>query len=218
MVAVSACVLTVSIAGSIIYLSWKAYDRHRYRERVAAFVSSLEHRTDAELAANVEQLREKPKLARYILPEILKSVGQSRSERQQIAAIRVACAFLDHQRIRDALMDLRNSPRESVAAVAMEALSQVQPPQRAAELLGRATDVSTGAVIDEVCAGLVRLGDVGRTEMQRQLPRFSVDRRVWLVGYIVEHGGGDRSAWLQMLKTDPEARVSDAASKALSQT
>ena len=137
LVGLSACVLTVSIVGSIAYLSFRPYDRFAYRDRVRAFVSALQNRTHDELDEVTRQLLQKPKLARYVLPEVLKSIRNRSSERQQVAAIRVSVAFLDKNRIRTALFELATDPRENVAGAAVESLAQVQPPERAADFLGQ---------------------------------------------------------------------------------
>jgi len=214
LVALSACLLTVSIVGSGVYLGWRAYDKRVQQEKVDTFVTSLEHRSDSELAADVDRLRSKPKLTKYVLPRLLASVRGASDERQQVASVRVACAFLDVPKIRRALYDLRTSPRESVASAAVEALSRIQPPEEAAQWLGRCLDVNAGAVVDGVCAGLIDLGEPGRKEMRGQLGKLSVDRRIWLAGYIGANPVNDRAAWLDLLSGDSEPRVREAVEAA----
>lgn len=214
LVAVSACLLTVSIVGSGVYLGWRAYDRRVQQEKVDAFVASLEHRSEAELAADVDRLRAKPKLTKYVLPRLLASIRGATDERQQVASVRVACAFLDLPKIRRALWELRESDRESVVSAAVEALSRIQPPGEAAQWLGKCLDVKSGAVVDGVCAGLVALGEPGRNEMRGQLGKLSVDRRVWLAGYIGANPVDDRAAWLDLLAGDSEPRVREAVEAA----
>ena len=214
LVAVSACLLTVSIVGSGVYLGWRAYDRRVQQEKVDTFVASLEHRSEAELAADVDRLRSKPKLTKYVLPRLLASIRSAPDERQQVASIRVACAFLDVPKIRRALFDLRGNERESVASAAVEALSRIQPPSEAAQWLGKCLDVQAGAVVDGVCAGLVAIGEPGRQEMRGQLSKLSVDRRVWLAGYIGANPVDDRAAWLDLLSGDSEPRVREAVEAA----
>lgn len=214
LVAVSACILTVSIAGSAVYLGYRAYDRRIQQERVDAFVNSLEHRTLAELAADAEQLHSKPKLAKYVLPRILASIRTENDERRQIASMRIAWAFLDVPKVRKTLHDMRVSPQESVAAAAVEALAHITQPADAAKALGQCLDVSTGAVIDAVCAGLVSLNEHGRAVMKEKLGQFSVDRRVWIAGYIAAHEVDDRDKWLDLLAADSEPRVREAVDAA----
>jgi len=214
LVAASACILTISIAGSAVYLGYRAYDKRVQQARVDVFVNSLEHRSVAELATDAEQLRGKPKLAKYVLPRILSSIRTENDERRQIASIRIAWAFLDNLKVRRTLLDMRRSSRESVAAAAVDALAHISPPAEAAEWLGRCLDVSTGAVIDAVCAGLVSLGDVGRSEMRSRMAQLSVDRRIWLAGYVTAQPIDDRDKWLDLLAQDAEPRVREAVEAA----
>lgn len=211
LVAVSACVLTVSIVGSVVYLSFRAYERYQYRERVRVFVSALGNRSDAELDEIADQLKSKKKLAKYVLPELLDVVRESGSERRQVAAIRVSRGLINKNRVRDALFSLRNDPRESVAASAVGGLAAIRPPEKAAELLGQCLAVVSGSVVDEACAGLVRQGEAGRVEYVRRAGMLSVDRRVWLVGYVRVHGGDDIEAWMTLFREDAEAKVREAA-------
>jgi len=214
LVAASACILTVSIAGSAVYLGYRAYDRRVQQARVDAFVNSLEHRTAAELASDAEQLHAKPKLAKYVLPRILASIRTENDERRQIASMRIAWAFLDNQKVRRTLHDMRRSERESVAAAAVEALGHITPPAEAAHWLGQCLDVNTGAVIDAVCAGLVSLGDPGLSELKGKIEKLSVDRRIWLAGYVSVGTMPDRDKWLDLLAQDSDSRVRDAVSAA----
>lgn len=214
LVAASACILTISIAGSAVYLGYRAYDRRVQQARVDAFVNSLEHRTTAELAADADQLHGKPKLAKYVLPRILASIRTENDERRQIASMRIAWAFLDSQKVRRTLHDMRRSPRESVAAAAVDALAHITPPAEAAHWLGQCLDVNTGAVIDAVCAGLVSLGESGRFELKGKIEQLSVDRRIWLAGYIAAHPVDDRDKWLDLIAMDSDARVREAVAAA----
>ena len=217
LVSLCACILTVSIVGSIIFLSWRLYERRQLKKRVEIFVSSLENRTSAELADRATKLRERPRVAKHVLPEIAKSIASSRSEQQQRAAVEIAKAFLDNKNIEKALFKLRGDAREGVAAAAIEALSEIQPPEYASEMLGRClADAQTGAAIDEACSGLLRLGEVGRLEMERHLSKLSIGRRIWLVGYTESMGGAHTNAWLEMLRLDSDERVRGLAVKALS--
>lgn len=220
--AVCACILTVSIVGSIMWLSWRAYERHEYRGRVRSFVSSLENRTDQELDDVTQKLRVKKKLARYVLPQLLETVRGGMSERQRIAAIRVCSAFLDKNRIRTVLVALATDAgqTETVAGNAVMVLSEVEPPERAAELLGRCLSPPPGqralsTVVDEACAGLLRLGEPGRREAERRVPALSEVRRLWLVGFVGRHGAENRESWLEMLNNDESERVRAAAAEAL---
>ena len=220
LVAACACALTVAIAGSGAYLAYQFYRRHALNTQVRSVVTSLQNRTPAELAEQAARVKAKPKLARLVLPEVLASLRDSRSEQQQYSAIQILRAFLNHESVERALFELRQDGRETVAAAAVEALGELSPPAHAAEVLGRClADVEkktiVDAAIDEACAGLVRLGEVGREEMENRLLSLSVERRVWLVGYVQKKGGGRRRPWLQMLLLDEEERVRGAAAKAL---
>lgn len=218
-VAATACVLTVTILGSIGILAWRFYDQRQLQNRVRDFVSSLQNRTPEELAERAASLKERPKVARYVLPEIQMAIASAPSEQQQWSAIRVAEAFIEHPPIQASLFNLRASPVERVAAEATRVLSRVRPEARAVELLGDClADARSGAVVDEACAGLVRLGDAGLAEMKTRLSDVSLGRRLWLIRYVNEKGGAAREPWLQMLSRDEDKAVRAAALAALSQT
>lgn len=216
LVSACACALTVSIVGSAVFLAWRVYDRHQLKNNIEIFVSSLENRSEEELEARVIELKSRPKLAAYVLPEIAKGVVDSRSERRQWAAIQVSRAFLDHPKIEKALFLLRGDYRENISAAAVEALSDLQPPQKAAEVMGQCLVDGQAAAADEACAALYRLGEVGRDEMKQRLPELSVGRRIWLVRYISAVSGPHQRNWLRMLGADEDERVRTAASEALS--
>lgn len=220
LVAVGACVLTVAIVGSAVFLAYRAYEREQLGSRVREVVESLQNRTPAELAAKAAQVRAHPKLAQLVLPEVLRSLRDSQSERQQCSAIEILKTFLDQRPVQKALFKLRRDSRERVAGAAVAALAEVQPPQRAAEMLGQCLDDVPArgiddTVIDEACAGLVRLGEPGRAEISKRLALLSADRRVWLVGYVQQATGAERRAWLEMLRGDADERVRAAAEQAL---
>jgi hypothetical protein len=219
LVAGCACLLTVAILGSGVYLTWKMMERRAVNASVRSFVSSLQNRTPAELEERVAQLRVMPKVARYVMPEIRRTLREANSEQQMGAAIQIARAFIDDRSMRKALFRLRNDEREAVAAAAVEALSRMSPPEQAATTLGEClisgSDVPVSpAVVDEVCAGLIRLGAVGRAEMERRLASLSVDRRVWLARYLKEADARDRGEWLELLRADADPTVRSAAEDA----
>ena len=210
-----ACVLTVSIAGSAVFLAWRAYSHHQLKKDLEVIISSLENRTAAELEDRVTLLKARPKLAAYVLPEVAGSMVASRSERQQWATIQISRAFLDNPQIEKALLQLRHDARENIAAAAVEALSELEPPSRAAKVMGQCLVEGQAAAADEACAALYRLGSAGRAEMERRLPEISVGRRIWLVRYIVAVEGPHQHVWLRMLSADQEERVRTAADEAL---
>ena len=219
LVAGAACLLTVAILGSGAYLAWKMWERHEVNTSVRAFVSSLQNRSPAELDERAAQLRTLPKVARYVVPEIRRTLRQANSEQQMCAAIQIARAFVNDNSIKKSLFRLRKDEREGVAAAAVEALSRLNSPEEAAGMLGECTvgDDRTPvspAVLDEACAGLIRLGAVGRAEMQKRLTTFSVDRRVWLARYLKESDVSDRREWLELLSADADASVRSAAEDA----
>ncbi len=220
LVAVSACVLTVSIVGSAAFLWFRIQERRELRTRVQGFISSLENRTDAELADRAAQLREKPKVAEYVLPEIRRALRASRSEDQLCAVIRLCEAFVDRREIESALFELRGDRREVVAGAAVDALAKVQPAERAADLLGQcvagaASGETVPAGVDSACAGLFRLGAAGRAEIEKRLESMTVDRRRWLVKYVNEVGGPYRESWLELLGQDADAGVREAVTRAM---
>ncbi|HPF37134.1 MAG TPA: hypothetical protein P5081_00405 [Phycisphaerae bacterium] len=216
LVATTACILTVTILGSIGILAWRFYDRWQLQDRVRTLVLSLENRSAEELAEKAAQLKERPKVAKYVLPQIRAAIVRSPSEQQQWAAIRIGEAFISDRSMEDALFRLRSSPRERIAAEATRILSLVEPPSRAAERLGACLkDAQCGAVKDEACAGLLRLGEVGLAEMRTHMNTLNVGRRLWLVRYVNDRGGVSRQAWLQMLAKDEDTAVRTAAVAAL---
>ena len=220
LVSASACLLTVSIVGSGAFLIYKAYQRYETKTKVRAFIGSLENRTPEELADRVAVLKERPKLAEYVLPELRRTLASATSERQLCAAIEVSRAFLDNPRIGRSLFELRRDGRESVAGDAVRALAGLQPPEHAAEVLGKCLEgVDSGhvgeAVIDQACAGLFSLGEPGLQRMRERLPSLPPERRVWLVGYVNTVGGPYRINWLELLRSDSNATVRARATAAL---
>jgi len=216
LVAGTACVLTVTILGSIGFLGMRIHDRRQLRQRVRSVVASLQNRTPQELADRAEQLKSRPKVARYVLPEIRRAIANAPSEQQQWSAIRIAEAFIDDKAIEKSLFSLRTSPLERIAAEATRVLSHVEPASHAAKQLGRClADAQCGAVRDEACAGLYRLGEEGLREMERRFAELEVGRRLWLVRYVNETGGPNRSAWLELLARDLDTTVSNAATAAM---
>jgi hypothetical protein len=220
LVASCACLLTVAIVGSAVFLAFRVYDRYRWGTQVQNAVASLQHRTAEELAELAAQVKASPKLTRLVLPEVLRTLRDSKSEQQQCSAIRILRAFVEDKRVEKALFRLRRDGRENVAAAAVEALAGLRPPEQAASLLGRCLDPAekglvVDSVIDEACAGLFGLGEVGRLEIEKRLSSLSADRRVWLVGYVSRQEDLHRRPWLEMLRRDGEGRVRRAAGQAL---
>lgn len=220
LVSASACILTVSIVGSGVFLVNRIYTRYEFRSRIREFLGSLENRTQQELEQSAAKLQERPKVVEQMLPELTATLRSARSEEQLCAAIRISRPFLGHKRIREALYELRADGRERVAATAIETLGGIEPPEQACEVLGRCLDdVSAGvlgpAATDRLCASLFELGTPGLSEIRSRLAKLSIDRRVWLVGYVATIGGPHRQAWLEMLKGDTEPRVQAAANQAL---
>jgi hypothetical protein len=219
LVSASACLLTVSILGSAVFLTHRIYSRYAMRGKIQAFLISLENRTPEELQERIAQLKERPKLMEEILPELHKTLRAARSEQQLCAAIKLCRPFLKRRRIRDALFELRSDGRECVAAAAIGELGAVDPPEQAASVLGRCLeDAPAGAIgpagLDRACAGLFQLEKAGLETMKTNLGKLSVDRRVWLVGYVNQVGGPYRRPWLEMLAADSDTRVREAAARA----
>ncbi len=216
LVSLCACILTVSIMGSAVFLVWRVYDRQHLRERVSGFVSSLRNRTPEELAERAESLKAHPKVARYVVPEIRKSIKEASSDLQRCCAIQISRAFLNDEGVEKTLFSLRDDPAEAVAAAAVRVLSELQPPERASEIIGRCLlDAEVPAAVDEACAALYRLGNTGLMEMSRRKGNLTPGRRLWLVGYVAGHHGPLQRAWLSILKVDEDARVREAAEEAL---
>lgn len=214
-VSVCACLLTVSIAGSAIFLVWRVIDRSELRSKVEMFVASLENRTPAELAERASSLKAHPKVARYVLPEIARTIRLGKSEGRQRAAIEISKAFLSDDSIVKTLFDLRLDDRETIAAAAIEVLSELQPPARAVDMIGQClTDSKTAGGVDAACAALYGLGEAGRAEMAKRIGRLSEGRRVWLVKYCAATPSAEQGAWLDMLQRDSAEPVRNAASAA----
>ncbi len=221
LVALAACVLTVSIVGSAVFLVYRVYDQHRWQKDARKFVVSLENRSQAELEARVSQLRQHPNAAqRYVLPEVLKALQESRSEQQRCSAIEISRVFLNHKRTEKVLFRLRLDESESVAAAAVRMLSRLEPTEHAVDVLGNCLESVEGhrpwdAVVDEVCAGLIDLGGPGLIKMKSRLSLLSADRRFWLVGYVDRKGGANREKWLKLLSSDDDERIRSGAEQAL---
>jgi hypothetical protein len=223
LVSASACLLTVSILGSGVFLVYKGYSRYQLKSKVRAIIDSLENRTQEELDQSAAQLKERPKLAEYVMPELRRTLVSSTSERQLCAAIEISRAFVQNHRIERALFELRRDGREGVAAGAVHALAGLQPPEHAAEVLGKCLDGAEAglvveAVVDEACAGLFALGDSGLRQVRPRLPNMPAERRAWLVGYVDSVGGPHRKSWLEMLRSDPDATVRTKAEAVLQGT
>lgn len=222
LVAIGACALTVAICGSGVFLIYRIYTRYQLRAQVREVLASLPNRTPEEIEERAAQVHARPKMARLVLPEVLHSLRSSGSEQQQYATILVLRHFVDNKEVEKALFRLRRDGRATVSAAAVEALSDLRPPERAAAVLGQMLDEAetsplTPAAIDEVCAGLVRLGEIGRQAMEPRLAKLSVDRRLWLTKYVDHRAGGERVPWLTLLLRDPSERVRNAARAALHQ-
>lgn len=216
LVSLCACVLTVSIVGSVVFLAWRVHDRRQLKARIKTFVSSLEDRTPQELATRANRLKAHPKVARFVLPELSKSIAGGGSEQQQWSAIEVSRAFLSEEKVQKTLMGLRGDLRERIAAAAVRALGEIEPAEHAAELMGQClADSRTGAATDEACAALYRLGEVGRQEMSKRLSGLPVGRRIWLVGYVAWLDGPGQRGWMTMLAADEDVAVRGAATEAL---
>ncbi|MBX3395849.1 MAG: hypothetical protein KF841_10830 [Phycisphaerae bacterium] len=214
-VSVCACLLTVSIAGSAIFLVWRVIDRSELRSKVEMFVASLENRTPAELAERAASLKAHPKVARYVLPEIARTIRLAKSEGRQRAAIEISRAFLTDESIVKTLFDLRLDDRETIAAAAIDVLSELQPPARAVDLIGQClTDSKTAGGVDAACAALYGLGEAGRVEMGKRIGRLSEGRRMWLVNYCAATPSTEQGAWLDMLQADGAESVRSAAAAA----
>ena len=219
LVAICACLLTIAIVGSAVFLVYKLQVQRELRGHVRTVVASLQNRTPEEIAERIAEVKTHPKLAGMVLPEVLSSLKDSKSEQQQCSAIEVLRVFVNHRQVEKALFRLHRDSREGVAASAVAALGDLQPPERAAEVLGLCLDDGSAgavvdAVIDEACAGLLRLGEPGRLALEKRLATLSVERRVWLVGYVCAAGGPFRQAWLAMLRHDPDERVREVAERA----
>lgn len=216
LVSICACVLTVSIVGSALFLVWRVIERRELRSKVQAFVSSLENRTSQELADRAADLKAYPKVARHILPEIVRTIRSDKSEGRQRAAIEISKAFLDKESIIKTLFELRRDPRESIAAAAVQVLSELQPVSRAADLMGQcAVDAKTASACDEACAALFRLGDAGLAEARRRVSSLSPGRRRWIVAYAAAHPGPQQGDWLLLMSQDAEQSIRSAALEAL---
>lgn len=220
-VSLSACLLTVSILGSAVFLAFKGYQRYQLSTRVRSFIDSLENRTPQELAERAAELKDRPKVAQHVLPELRRALGNARSDEQLAAMIEISRAFLSHKSIEKALFELRRDRREHVAGAAVAALSELEPPEYAAKVLGQCLEGADAGeisecVVDEACAGLLRQGGPGLEEMAGKISKLGVDRRIWIVGYVNTIGGPYRRAWLEMLAADGDARVASAARMALS--
>src|SRR5262245_30710669 len=86
---VLACVLTVSIAGSALFL-WQARSRaHDRYARIQKFVDRLGLLSPQEIAERAAALRETPEDARRVIPAVLKRLRHERSPRLRLACVRL---------------------------------------------------------------------------------------------------------------------------------
>ncbi len=216
LVSLCACVLTVSIVGSAVFLAWRVYDRRQLKDKVTAFVESLGDRTPEELAEQARLLKALPKVARHMLPEIARTIRSARDENRQRAAIEISKAFLDDENIVKTLMSLRTDPRETVAAAAVRALADSKPEEKAASMVGVCLgEAQTAAARDQACASLYELGEPGRLEMTSRVGALSQGRRIWLAKFVEAHPGAQQDAWLLMLAADQDERVRAAAAESI---
>lgn len=214
-----ACALTVSILGSLSYLGISTYRDREERRRVAAFVSGLELRDRDELDYIVSELRRRPALAARVLPTVLRAAQRDGIERRQLAAIDVTAALLDvpgfdDRRIEQILFSLRTSGNPAVAARAVAALARLQPARRACERLTDCLDTDAPAVEDEVCVGLLALGESGARALRGALDKLDIDRKIWLTGLLAERRPDGGWVVLEALLTDRDAPVRIAAADA----
>ncbi|MFO0972661.1 MAG: HEAT repeat domain-containing protein [Phycisphaerae bacterium] len=206
-VGVVACALTVSIVGSLSYLIINYWQGRGEQQRVNDFIASIEHRTPDELAYVVQQLRRRERVADRLLPMILAAAERGGSERQRLAGVRLCAQFVDRPRVERLLFDLRRANSETVAANAVAALAKIAPPAQAAARLVECLDVSTPAVVDVVCDGLVGLGEAGVDGLRSLRDKVDADRRLWLVGLIGERRPRAAMVMLDPFLGDPDARV-----------
>lgn len=219
LVAASACALTVSIVGSAVFLTHRAWSRYELQGKIRDFLISIENRTPDELQQRLDQLGDRPKLVEQMLPELMETLRNPRSEEQLVAVLHIIKPFMKHTRVINALVQARSDRRERIAAAAVDAIAKIDPPTRAADLLGQCLDDATGgtvgpAAVDRACAGLFDLGRDGMDVARTRIGKLSVDRRVWIVKYVNEVGGPYRSAWLDMMAADADERVKLAVAAA----
>ncbi len=212
-----ACVLTVGIAGSAAFLVLHWIEQSRWELRIQRFVEGLQFRTPAELAASVHQLKQRPALAERVLPVVLRRARHSSAPPPlRLAALRVARAFIGNdERIARVFFRLRNLPEEYLAAEAVEGLAGLQPPAKAADMLGRCLQEEgvSAAVVDVVCERLISLGGDGRVAMSQHLVHLSADRVRWIVGLVNHRRPPDADEWLIMLAQEADRRNLTLADK-----
>lgn len=202
-----ACALTVSIVGSAAYLGIDSYRKREERKRVGEFVAALEHRNRDEISHIIDELKKRPGLAGRVVPTILRAAQREGTPTRQLAAVEVAAAFIDDARVEKALVGLRLTRNEVVAARAIEALSRVQPPSQAVTRLTECLDTPSPAAVDAICFGLVNLGSAGAAALKDNINKLDPERRVWLCGLIAELRPANAIDLLRPLAADPDARV-----------
>lgn len=215
--ALIACALTVSIVGSIAYLGIDYYRKREERQRIADFVSALEHRSPQELAYIVDELQKRRGLASRVIPTVLRTAKRDGSHQRQVAAVEVSEAFIGEPGVEDAFFALRLSRDEIVAAKSVAAIGRLTPPERAAKRLVECLDAPSPIVADAVCCSLLGLGNSGAAALREQLPRFDPDRRIWLAGLVADRKPEFASHLLEVMLSDSDVRVRQAAARAVGQ-
>lgn len=212
-----ACALTVSIVGSIAYLGIDYYRKREERQRIADFVSALEHRSPQELAYIVDELKKRRGLASRVIPTVLRTAKREGSHQRQVAAVEVGEAFIGDAGVENAFFDLRLSRDEVVAAKSVAALGRLTPPERATKRLVECLDAPSPVVTDTVCCSLLELGSTGEAALVGEIGRFDVDRRIWLAGLVGDRKAAFASGLLGSMLSDSDARVRHAAALAVGQ-
>lgn len=201
-VAAFACALTVCTIGSATFIILHRVEKQREKDRVLAYVASLQYRSIDQLNEIADKLRTQPAQAARVLPAMLKEARNPAARAEsRLAALRVAGQFAaDEPRIAEALFKLRTAGDEGIAAQAVAALGRVRPESKAAEYLGGCIDDHVvPAVMDVACEQLVRMGDAGRSALRPRRDRLSPQRRAWLVGLVLDRRPVDADVWLRFL-------------------
>jgi len=212
-VMLASTILTITILGSAVYLGVRFYEKKRREREIQNFVQALPNRSPAELAEQARELQQRKGVQQYLLPEIRRTMLAGQTEQQRWSAVRISEAFLESKGVRKTLSRIAAFPQERLAAEATRVLSRAQPPELAAELMTNCLkNAICPAVVDEVCAALYDLGEVGFNSITQCSDELSVGRKLWLVRYVSEQERSEsQQKWLAWLSKASDDAVQQAA-------
>ena len=208
-IAVMSCILTVAILGSGIFLYVRWQRSRDEQARITTFVNGLQNLSPEQLRTSADELSKRPRMARRVLPRVMGRARGRATPAERLAAVRFLARFAgDRPDVADALYGLRRNADEGVAAEAAAALAAITPRDAAAARLASCLDApAQPAVVDVVIDELLKLDSTGRAALEARMPLLSPDRRMWVVGLVMDRRPADHRQWLELFAADPDADV-----------